>query len=186
MPTTPSAEPRRCGARVWALAAATAAMSVLLIAQSGSSGSPSCEQLRRLRVFSHRGRSSGIDGELFGQRQLTDMIAAGVHGFDLDLFFSVDGAIFIGHPSEIHACAIDGRVEARRSVVGETCPSVGSVFTMRGAAVRNSSAPPMEIGALLRASSRARNVTLVLDLKGMHHPGYHRALTALQVRGPDA
>jgi hypothetical protein len=128
-----------------------------------------CQRLLAMKIFSHCGRS-GLENEtaLVSEASVRRLHARGIAAFDMDIFWTTDNELFVGHPTALrHLYARD-------------------VFELSSAAVRNLSSGRMLTATRLLelAGSLHPRLHIALDLKGDARPGYLRHLAHLhsQVR----
>lgn len=95
----------------------------------------------------------------FGETSLLDAHRRGVRAFDLDLIFSSDDILYVGHPDDFRANGIE------------------NPFEKTSAQVDSSPNAALRVSRLLEiATALGANLTLALDLKGGGRAGYGRAL----------
>ena len=116
-------------------------------------------------IFSHRGALGKpyTDSPIVTQWTLRELARHGVNAADLDLFWTRDGTLFVGHAMAVQAHLL-----------------MESVFDV-SAGVLERRAPGILRGArLLQLLTRGGlNLTVALDLKGESRPEYARMLTHL-------
>ena len=58
-----------------------------------------CSALQELTVFSHRGAAGPAEPNVIVTAQsVQSLVERGVRAFDMDLFFTTDGSLLVGHP----------------------------------------------------------------------------------------
>ena len=125
-----------------------------------------------MTIFSHRGRIEvhGKPHLLLSERHLLSAYERGVRAFDVDLIWTSDGHLFVGHPSDV--------LSLRRL---RHQPKVASAFEWSTSELEAAaSPPPLRVTRLLElASTFGDNLTLALDLKGGDRAGFRDALNWL-------
>jgi glycerophosphoryl diester phosphodiesterase len=112
-----------------------------------------------IRVFSHRGASGDflLDGSnpLPTKSAIRALMDRGISAFDLDLFSTTDGTVFVAHPASLQHVSSDPS-SMRASIIKDLCPAL------------------LQAIELLKLAQQESNLTLALDLKGLErHPQRH-------------
>lgn len=136
--------------------------------------SPTCEFLRGVTIFSHRGRGlpsgSWTRPYYLSERNLVELARQGIRHFDLDLFWTSEGTMWVGHPDELsHYFA---RQEKKMTLAGR------SVFELGSKEVLTHALDLLSLERLLELATEHR-LRLALELKGRSQPFYALKLDLL-------
>ena len=120
---------------------------------------------RQLEVYSHRAlggpSSPGVPDAVVSEKTIRVLHRAGIRSFDLDLFWSEDGHLFVGHPVALRQVWRHQLNESR------SWKHSKSVFSLSAEEVRRAarSEAILEVPRLLEIARELR-LSLALDLKG--------------------
>uniref|UniRef100_A0A7S0JAN7 GP-PDE domain-containing protein n=1 Tax=Calcidiscus leptoporus TaxID=127549 RepID=A0A7S0JAN7_9EUKA len=122
-----------------------------------------CGGATPLVIFSHRG-ALGLpsDSPVVTERSLIALAHSGVPAADLDLFWTRDRTLFVGHPVAMAAHL-----------------SVADVFALSTDELELRSPGVLRGSRLLELAAGGLNLTVALDVKGQERPGYGRQLERL-------
>eukprot|EP00629_Pelagomonadales_sp_RCC1024_P003596 CAMPEP_0119266162 /NCGR_PEP_ID=MMETSP1329-20130426/4747_1 /TAXON_ID=114041 /ORGANISM="Genus nov. species nov., Strain RCC1024" /LENGTH=262 /DNA_ID=CAMNT_0007266029 /DNA_START=220 /DNA_END=1005 /DNA_ORIENTATION=+ len=82
----------------WRCLAVAAVVALFLYVTQRSSNVKTCRRLAATRVFSHCGAGLGIDSPVVTEGRVEYLYSKGIAEFDMDLFWSTDGTMYVGHP----------------------------------------------------------------------------------------
>lgn len=120
-----------------------------------------CQRLEAMTVFSHCAASGAANETgVVTEARVLALVARGIASFDMDLFWSTDGVLYVGHPR----------------LLGKTLGGV-DVF---GLASRDVPAATLTVARLLELAASADDFRLALDLKGGHLADYASHLERLR------
>ena len=149
--------------RFFAFALALAAVAALFIHNANrSASSQTCRRLAATRVFSHCGRARGVasgESAVVTAGRVEAMYGRGIAAFDMDIFWSTGGTLYVGHPRLL------------REEFGRDPFEWSDAQVPRGT---------LTVEKLLDLAGELPRLTLALDLKGSTYDAYHTYLARLR------